>query len=121
MRSTIESEDIMANENEGMAKGLIMGFLAGTVVGAVLGLLYAPKPGKELRADIKRKTDEFVGDAEEYIAKAKKRAGDLISEGRQKAENLVSDARKRAESLMEDAERILTDVRTKGPGDSKKS
>ncbi len=110
----------MAKENEGMAKGLVMGFLAGAVVGTVLGLLYAPKPGKELRADIKRKTDEFVGDAEEYVSRARRKAGEILNESRTKAENLVTDARKRAESLMEDAERIMTDVRAKTSGDSAK-
>lgn len=45
-------------------------FGAGLLVGASLGLLLAPKPGKELRADIKskvlrRKQQEMSGDLDE--------------------------------------------------------
>ena len=40
----------MAQESDGMAKGLIVGFIAGSIVGAAIALLYAPKAGKELRA-----------------------------------------------------------------------
>ena len=53
-----------------MAKGLIAGFLAGSLVGAVIALLYAPKTGKELRGDIKRKSSELMDEAEEYLAAA---------------------------------------------------
>ena len=57
----------MAQENDGMAKGLIVGFIAGSIVGAAIALLYAPKAGKELRADIKEKTSDLMDDAQEYI------------------------------------------------------
>lgn len=103
----------MANENDGMAKGLIIGFIAGSVVGAVLALLYAPKSGKELRADIKEKTNDLVDKGEEYIAHAKSKATEIINEGKKKSDSLLSDARKQANSLMGDAERILSDARTK--------
>ena len=60
----------MADENnDGMAKGLIIGFITGSVVGAVLALLYAPKSGKEMRRDIKDKTNELVDKGEEYLGK----------------------------------------------------
>ena len=47
----------MAQDN--MGKGLLIGFLTGSIVGSVIALLYAPKSGKELRGDIKIKSDEF--------------------------------------------------------------
>ena len=111
----------MANDNDGMAKGLIIGFFAGSVVGAVLALLYAPKTGKELRANIKQKADEFAGDAEEYLARARKKAVEIINEGKQKSETLINDARKRAESLMGDAQRIMSEARGKSGSDSPRS
>lgn len=104
----------MAQDNDGMAKGLIIGFIAGSVVGAVLALLYAPKSGRELRADIKQKTGELVDDAEEYLQRARKRATEIINEGKQRSQVLIDDARKRAETLLDDAERILSDARAKG-------
>ncbi len=44
-------------ENNGMVKGLVIGLLAGGAIGAIVALLYAPKSGKELRADIREKAD----------------------------------------------------------------
>lgn len=111
----------MAQEQDGMAKGLIVGFLAGTVVGAVLALLYAPKSGRELRRDIKEKSTELMGGAEEYLARARSKAVDIINEGKRRSENVISDARKQAESLMSDAERIIADAKGKARGDAPKS
>ena len=54
-------------EDNGVGKGLIVGFLTGSIVGALIGLLYAPKSGKELRVEIKDKSDDYFNDAEEYI------------------------------------------------------
>ena len=71
----------MADENnDGMAKGLIIGFIAGSVVGVVLALLYAPKSGKEFRRDINDKTNELVDKGEEYLAKAKTKASEIMTE-----------------------------------------
>jgi len=53
----------MANEDNGMGKGLLIGFLTGAAVGSIIALLYAPKSGKELRSDIKNKSQEFMDDA----------------------------------------------------------
>jgi gas vesicle protein len=114
-------EDPMASENDGMAKGLIVGFLAGSIVGAAMALLYAPKTGRELRADIKKKGEEVAGDADEYVARARKKAIDIINEGKQRSDTLVSDARKRAETLMDDAQRIMSEARSKAGSEAARS
>jgi gas vesicle protein len=101
------------DNNDGMARGLIVGFIAGSVVGAVLALLYAPKAGVELRRDIKEKTGELVDKGEEYLAKAKSKASEIMTEAKKKSDSLISDARKQANSLMGDAEQILSNARTK--------
>lgn len=46
-------------------KGNVARFLAGAAVGAGLGILFAPKSGKETRADLKKKFDELVEKAKE--------------------------------------------------------
>jgi gas vesicle protein len=101
----------MANESDGMAKGLIVGFLAGGIVGAVLALLYAPKTGRELRADIKGKAKDVIDVADDYIMKAKSKASEIVNEGRSRSESLISEAKRKAGSIMDDAERILSDAR----------
>ncbi len=101
-------------EQEESKNSFLIGFLAGSVVGAIVALLYAPKAGKELRADIRNKTNEVVESADEYISAARNKAVDIINEGKKKSEGLISEAKKRAESLLGDAEKILTETRSKG-------
>lgn len=100
----------MSRDN-GLGKGLLIGLLTGSVVGSIIALLYAPKSGKELRKDIKDKTDEFMGEAEQYLAEAKVKAGELINDGKKKSEKLISDARTKVEGLLQDAERVLDNAK----------
>ncbi|HCA42746.1 MAG TPA: gas vesicle protein [Bacteroidetes bacterium] len=95
------------------AKGFLLGMLAGGVIGSVIALLYAPKSGRELRADIKLKKDEFLDDTSEFMDIAKERANNLINEGKKKSEKLISDAKEKANTLITDANKILTDAKEK--------
>ena len=103
----------MSREENNLSKGLLIGFLAGGAIGAIFALLYATKSGKELRLDIKHKTDEYMDDAEKFIADAKVKAKDVINEGKKKSEKLVSEAKAKSEELLKDAERIFTDAKGK--------
>ena len=40
--------------------GILISLLTGLFVGFIVGILFAPKPGKEIRKDIKDKSEEFV-------------------------------------------------------------
>ena len=102
----------MSEENN-LGKGVIIGFIAGGALGAALALLYAPKSGKELRQDIKLKTDDYMDEAEKYIAEAKDKAIDLINEGKKKSEKIIKEARTKSEELLKDAEKVLEEARTK--------
>ncbi|HKB85349.1 MAG TPA: YtxH domain-containing protein [Ignavibacteriaceae bacterium] len=104
----------MSQEKSG--KGLLLGFLAGGAVGAILALLYAPKSGRELREDIRSKTDEYYDDVEKYYSEARNKAKDLINDGKKKSEKLISDARVKSEELLKDAERIFNDAKSKAEG-----
>ena len=101
------------SEESNLGKGVIIGFIAGGALGAALALLYAPKSGKELRQEIKVKTDDYLGEAEKYIAEAKDKAIDLINEGKKKSEKIIKDARVKSEELLKDAEKVLEDARSK--------
>ncbi|MCK7577302.1 MAG: YtxH domain-containing protein [Chromatiales bacterium] len=65
-------------------KGFLIGFLAGGTVGAIIALLTAPKSGKELRGDIKQKSEEYYDEAEKYLADAKTKASELINDAKSK-------------------------------------
>ncbi|MDP2037548.1 MAG: YtxH domain-containing protein [Ignavibacteria bacterium] len=100
----------MANEDNGMGKGLLIGFLTGAAVGSIIALLYAPKSGKELRSDIKNKSQEFMDDAEGYLSNAKEKASQLINEGKKKSERLVEERKENVESILYEAEKILVEA-----------
>lgn len=102
----------MANEGN-TVKGFLFGLLAGGALGAALALLYAPKSGNEFRGDIKKRKDELLEDAEEYISSAREKAVHMINDGKKRADSLISDARKRAEELLHDAEDVLSGAKTK--------
>ena len=102
----------MEDDNK-MAKGLMLGFLAGGAIGATIALLYAPKSGRELRADIKHKTDEFIDDTSEYMQIAREKAENLINEGKRKSELLIQDAKKKAGTLIDDANSLLNEAKVK--------
>lgn len=101
------------SKESNLSKGLLIGFLTGGIVGAAIALLYAPKSGKELRSDIKNKSNEFLDDAEKYIDVAKEKASAAINEGKQKSEKLISDAKVKADELIKDAERVFNDLKSK--------
>jgi gas vesicle protein len=110
-----KGEKNMSGENNS-GKGLLIGLLAGGAVGAILGLLFAPKSGRELREDIKHKSDEYLDDAEKYITDARTKAKDLINEGKRRSEKLITDAKTKSDELLKDAEKIFTDAKTKASG-----
>lgn len=103
----------MTRENTKLGKGLFLGFLAGGAIGAIIALLYAPKPGKELRADIKEKTDEYMNEADKYINQAKDKAKNMINEGKKKSEQLIADAKHKSEDLLKDAEKVYNTAKEK--------
>src|SRR6266850_2201697 len=97
----------MAEERNGMAKGLLIGLLIGGAVGAVAALLYAPKSGKELRSDIKKKAGDMAEDAEQYMKAARSRTADIINQGKQRSDQLISETKEKAEHILGDAEKVL--------------
>ncbi len=102
----------MSRDNN-VSKGLLIGFLSGTIVGAAVALLYAPKTGKELRQDIKDKTQDLMDGAEDFAKTAKEKAIATYNEGKQKAEQLVTDAKEKADVILKDASRVLSDAKIK--------
>ncbi len=94
-------------------KGLLIGFFTGGALGAALALLFAPKSGKELRRDIKEKSDEYLDEAEKYISQAREKAVEVMNEGKRRSEKLVKDAKDKSDQLMKDAEKVYKDARGK--------
>jgi gas vesicle protein len=101
----------MSSENN--SGTIFFGFLAGGAIGAALALLFAPKSGRELRNDIKSRTDFYLDEADKYIAEARNKAKVLINDGKQKSEKIISDAKAKSEAILKDAEKIFNDAKSK--------
>ena len=56
------SKDTIANFGIGICVGLL--------IGAVVGILYAPKPGKEIRKVLRDKVGKFAGDVRAKLNRA---------------------------------------------------
>ena len=93
-------------ENNGTLRGFVAGLFAGGVIGASLALLYAPKSGKELRADLKEKADHLIDDADEYLQAAQAKAGQIVSEAKKRSDQLITDAKTKAGTALEEGTRL---------------
>ena len=87
-------------------------FLAGVAIGAGIGILFAPKSGKETRADIKKKCDEMIEKAKNLNAEDVKKAiikkANEIKKGLKELdkEKVAKIAKEKAKALCEKAEEL---------------
>lgn len=102
----------MASDNN-HGNGFLIGLIAGGALGAIIGLLYAPKSGKELRNDIKLKSNEYLDDADKYIEEAKIKAKNLINDGKRRSDDLIADAKSKSQELLKEAEKLFDNAKTK--------
>ncbi|CDM66876.1 YtxH domain-containing protein [Pyrinomonas methylaliphatogenes] len=71
-------------------------FLIGGTIGAIIALLFAPKPGRELRSDLADATRRGVDRTREAAAQLGAKAGEYYSTAAQKASELAEAAREAA-------------------------
>ena len=75
---------------------LLGGLFLGGLIGGLAGFLFAPKAGRQLRADIKEKGVEVKRMYDDSVVKAK---------------TIIDDTRSRAGELIKEAERQLSEAR----------
>ena len=87
-------------------KKTVVGTVAGLIAGVAAGVLFAPKSGKETRADLKKAADKVAkmvhDEAEELLTKAKKVRDTLSSKAKEelsKIEARVRSARTRVKNV----------------------
>ena len=74
----------MENEEEGSTwASVATGVVIGLAVGGILGLLLAPKPGAQLREDLKDKTEEALDRLQEATSELITRTHDLVDQTRE--------------------------------------
>jgi gas vesicle protein len=100
-------------DNEGGGGGsFVMGLLTGTVLGAGLGMLFAPKPGSEMRNQLSEQANTIANTAQEGYRRASETAGDLANKGRE----MYDKARDAVSKGAEEAQRYVRDATSDMPG-----
>jgi gas vesicle protein len=61
----------------------ILWFLAGLGLGSVLGVLYAPKPGREIRDSILSAAEEGTSTVKDHAKQYRDQAQDVVNRGRE--------------------------------------
>jgi gas vesicle protein len=79
--------------SEGTTGTAITFLMIGLGVGAALGLLLAPKPGRQLRKDLRRSYDDALETASEWTDEAKDRFEEVVEKGSDLADELRSKAK----------------------------
>jgi hypothetical protein len=79
-------------EREEGSGSFLMGLLAGTVLGAGLGMLFAPRPGSELRNQLTESAGRLRSTANDTYHQASEKVSQMVDRGR--------DAYDRARSSM---------------------
>ncbi|WNS46202.1 YtxH domain-containing protein [Paenibacillus sp. MMS20-IR301] len=85
-------------------KSLLWGVIAGSVIGTVTALLFAPKPGKELRKDIAEGTVEAVDKVQEIAAQAGEKGSELYGKAKDAVVTVVSEVKEWTKSATEGVE-----------------
>ncbi len=91
-------------------KGLLWGAIVGSVVGSVTALLFAPKPGKELRKDIAEGTASTLEKAQEIATQAGDKSVELYSKAKESVEQVVHEVRewtKQCTSVEDEEDKLV--------------
>lgn len=70
-------------EREEGGGSFLMGLLAGTVLGAGLGMLFAPKPGNELRTKLTEQAGRLRSTAGDTYGQASDKVHQMVDRGRE--------------------------------------
>jgi len=90
---------------------LFMGLLIGSALGALAGILFAPKPGKELRSDIKEKGKDVLKDTKDIYADVDSRAKKIIGAVKRQANELKKEAEDTGEKIAGEVQEKIDQVR----------
>jgi len=89
-------------------RAFFTGLVAGGIIGTVFALLYAPTSGKKLRKKISDRTEDLIGEAEEFYETGKEKTEKIIKEGKKKATVILDEGKKKATDLIDDAKKKMT-------------
>ena len=83
-----EEEKVEKKEGKNYFLGILISLLTGLFLGFIIGIFFAPKPGKEIRKDIKDKTEEFVEKSKKGVTEAIDKTKGFVKKSKEKVETL---------------------------------
>ncbi len=102
-------------QDNSFTKGMILGALLGGAAGAITALLFAPKPGADLRRDIVDKSADIYNDvyhkASDFVRERSDNVSTIVNEGKVRAEELVNTTKQQAGHLLYEAESLIREAR----------
>lgn len=98
----LESKGEIDDEKDN--KSLLWGVLAGSIVGSVTALLFAPKPGKELRKDIAEGTTEAVDKVQVIAGQAGEKTTEIYGRAKEAVVSVVSEVKEWSKSVKDAVE-----------------
>jgi gas vesicle protein len=87
------------------------GLLIGGALGALAGILFAPKSGKEMRSDIKKKGNKIVKDGKEIYVDASTKAKEIFGEVKHQAKELKREAEDAGEKIADEVHEKIGQVK----------
>ncbi len=91
-------------ENDNRKVNFFKGLLIGGVLGALAGILFAPKSGKDLRADIKEKGNEILNGGKKIYSDASTKAKGIFDDVKHQAQDLKLEAEDSGEKLADEVQ-----------------
>lgn len=98
----------MSENNKWNGKHFLIGAAVGAAIGTVTALLFAPKPGKELREDLAAQVQQVSEKTQEIAGTVKTRGQELAGKAKEVANLVTTDLKNWQESRKEAALAAVT-------------
>ncbi len=95
------------NEESNVLVSILAGIGLGAIIGAAAGLLFAPKPGTEMREDVLKAAEELKNKAEGVIGELGTSVDELVS----KSKDLVETTKTRVQAAIESGKQSIAESR----------
>jgi gas vesicle protein len=90
------------------------GLFVGGLLGFVLGLLYAPKPGHQLRREIADSSDEFYKTATDRLGDIREKSSQTIQTIQTRGDQLIKTATAQVQETKEQINARIQDLSNRG-------
>ena len=114
---TETNESIYGEESFSM-KGFTAGAIVGALIGAAAALLYAPKPGADVRQSVASQASTLKEKSVDLTSATKDKAAQLTSQIKEQSTQLVDKVKAKTSSATEDAEEAIEEVEVEQVADA---